>query len=103
MYDYIIYTDNGLKYTISGIDIHNAIENNLHIVKHICGNKIDILSWEIDENKFNSQNEFNTYTIKVKYNLKTARYTKVDNDIKLMKIYVEEHPRINMPWEKMRL
>lgn len=58
---------------------------------------------EIDENKFNSQNEFNTYTIKVKYNLKTARYTKVDNDIKLMKIYVEEHPRINMPWGKMRL
>ena len=103
MYDYIIYTDNSLKYTISGIDIHNAIEDNLHIIKHICGNKTDILSWEIDENKFNPQNEFNTYIIYVKYNLKTTRYTKFGNDIKLMKIYVEEHPHINLPWEIMRL
>ena len=103
MYDYIIYTDNSLKYTTSGVDIHNAIEDNLHIIKHICGNKTDILSWEIEENTFNTQNEFNTYIIKVKYNPKTARYTKFDNDIKLMKIYVEEHPHINLPWEIMRL
>lgn len=103
MYDYIIYTDNSLKYTLSGIDIHNVIEDNLHIIKHICGNKTDILFWEIEENTFNPQNEFNTYIIYVKYNLKTTRYTKFDNDIKLMKIYVEEHPHINLPWEIMRL
>ena len=100
MYDYIIYTDNSLKYTIFGVDIHNAIEDNLHIIKHICGDKTDILSWEIGKNTFSTQNEFSTYIIKVKYNLKTARYTNVDNDIKLMKIYVEEHPHINLPWEK---
>lgn len=97
MYDYIIYTDNSLKYTISGVDINNVIKENLYIIKHICGNKIDILSWEIEENTFTPQNEFNTYIIKVKYNPKTARYTKFDNDIKLMKIYVEEHPHINLP------
>ena len=100
MYDYIIYTDNSLKYTISGNDIHNAIEDNFHIIKHICGNKTNILSWEIEDNTFTHQNEFSTYIIKVKYNLRTTRYTKVDNDIKLIKIYVEEHPHINMPWEK---
>ena len=103
MYDYIIYTDNSLKYTTSRVDIHNIIEDNFHIIEHICGNKTDVLSWEIEENIFNSQNEFNTYIIKVKYNPKTARYTKFDNDIKLMKIYVEEHPHINLPWEIMRL
>ena len=52
MYDYIIYTDNSLKYTTSGVDIHNTIEDNLHIIKHICGDKTDILSWEIEENTF---------------------------------------------------
>lgn len=99
MYDYIIYTDNSLKYTISGIDIHNAIEDNFHIIEHIYGNKTDILFWEIDENKFNPQNEFSTYIIKVKYTLKTSRYTKVDNNIKLIIMYVEEHLHVNMPWE----
>ena len=99
MYDYIIYTDNSLKYTISGIDIHNAIENNLHIIKHICGNKTDILSWEIDENKFSPQNKFTTYTIKVNYKIKTLTYTKVDNIIRLIIMYAEEHLHVNMPWE----
>ena len=99
MYDYIIYIDNSLKYTISGIDIHNTIEDNLHIIKHICGNKTDILSWEIEENTFNSQNEFNTYIIKVKYKLKTPAYTKVDNNIRLIIMYAEEHLHVNMPWE----
>ena len=113
MYDYIMYTDNSLKYTLSGIDIHNVIEDNLHIIKHICGNKTDILFWEIEENTFKmvkseiplalDNGQFTTYIIYVKYNLKTTRYTKFDNDIKLMKIYVEEHPHINLPWEIMRL
>ena len=103
MYDYIIYTDNSLKYTISGIDIHNAIEDNLHIIKHICGSRTDILSWEIEENTFNPHNEFNTYIIKVKYKLKTSTYTKVDNNIRLIIMYAEEHLHVNMPWEIMRL
>ena len=103
MYDYIIYTNNSLKYTISGMDIHNAIENNLHIIKHICGNKTDILSWEIDENKFSPQNEFSTYIIKVKYKIKTPTYTKVGNNIRLIIMYVKEHIHVNMSWEIMRL
>lgn len=100
MYDYIIYSDNSLKYKISGVDVHNTIENNLHIIKHICGNKTDILSWEIDENQFNPQNEFSIYTIKVKYKIKTPTHTKVDNNIRLIIMYVEEHLHVNMPWEK---
>ena len=51
------------SYSRMSRDIHNAIDNNLHIIKHICGNKTDILSWIIDENKFSPQNEFNTYII----------------------------------------
>ena len=100
MYDYIIYSDNSLKYTISGVDIHNAIEDNLDIIEHICGGKTDVLSWEIDENKFSYQNEFSTYIIKVKYNFKVSKYIKGDNDIRLIKIYVEERPHIYMTWEK---
>ena len=50
MYDYLLYTDNSLKYTISGVDIHNIIEDNLDIIEHIWRNKTDVLSWEIEDN-----------------------------------------------------
>ena len=100
MYDYLLYTDNSLKYTISGVDIHNIIEDNLDIIEHICGNKTDVLSWEIEDNTSTCQNEFSTYIIKVKYKLKTSTYTKVGNNIRLVIMYVEEHLHVNMPWEK---
>lgn len=96
-YDYIIYSNDSMKYVVNDNAIDNVVKNYLSIFTYICGRGAVINSIEIKDKQYCNDN-YNQYTVNVLFKKYDTNMKIVDSNC-MCEVIIEEHFHMNMPWE----
>lgn len=96
-YDYIIYSNDSMKYVVNDNAINNVIKNQLPIFAYICGRGTVINSIEIKDKQY-CDDGYNKYFLNVLFKKYDDNMKIVDSNC-LCTVIIEEHLHSSMPWE----